>query len=149
MSRVLIAPAVLLVVFGTLAGCTGIPSDTESRTTSPIRLEEVYLNNEDMDEHDIDIVIQRNETVAYWNTIELNGTDDVENGTPISYGETIESETIGTSPGRYVVFVRLDNQTAGKRFAVNQRVGECSAVSLQVEIRGEGNVALFQAGSCS
>lgn len=147
MPRVLIIPAILLVVFGTLAGCTAIPSDTESQTTSPIRLQEVYLNNEDSDDHVVDIVIQRNATVAYWDTIQINGTD-AENGTEVSYGETIESEAIGTSPGRYVVFVRLDNQTSGKRFAVNQRVEDCNAVSLQVEIRDEGDVALLRDGSC-
>jgi hypothetical protein len=148
MSRVLTVSAIILVFFGTLAGCTGIPSDTESQTTSPVRLEEVYLNNEDSDEHAIDVVIQKNDSVAYWNAVKLNGTDGSENGTQVSYGETIESETIGASPGQYVVFVRLDDRTSGQRFDVNQRAGDCGAVSLQIEIREEGDVVLFRNGSC-
>lgn len=149
MSRVFVVLSVFLAGFAPLAGCTGVVTDTELEADSPIRVEEIYLNNEDSADHAVHVVIQRNETVAYWDTIELNGTDGTENGTRISYGETIESETFGASPGRYAVLVRLDGQTSGKRFDVNELAEGCSTVSLQIEIRDDGELLLFRAGSCS
>ena len=137
----------LLVVFA-LAGCAGITSTADQPTDPHVRLDEVYVNNEDSAAHAVDVVVQRNGTVAYWDTVRVNGTDGSENGTVISYGETVESAAFGDAPGRYAVLVRLDDRTTGERIDVNEVAGECDAVALQIEIRDGGEVAVFRTASC-
>jgi hypothetical protein len=139
----------LLVVFAGLAGCAGLNPATGQQTDSQVQIEEVYVNNEDREAHAVDIIVEKNETVAYWKTIRVNGTDGNENGTRISHGETIDSEAFDDAPGRYVVLVRLDNRTTGERIDVNEVAGECGAASLQVEITDGGEIAVLRDASCS
>lgn len=131
------------------AGCAGVTGEANQQPPQPVRLEEVYVNNEDSDARAVDVVIQRNETVAYWDTLHLEGVDGTDGDTRVSAGETVEPGAFGESPGRYVLLVRLGNRTTGERFDVNDVAGGCEAVSLQVEIRDGGEVALLREGSCS
>lgn len=139
----------LVVVLVGLAGCAGVLPATDEGSGSQLRVEEVYVNNEDAEAHAVHVAIQRNETVAYWDTVRLNGTSGSENGTLVTHGEIIDSDAFGDAPGRYVVLVRLDNRTTGERLDVNEVAGECDAVAVQVEIRDGGKIAVLRDGSCS
>ena len=139
----------LVVVLASLAGCAGVISTADQPTDPQVRLDEVYVNNEDAEAHAVEVVIQRNETVAYWKTVRLNGTDDSENGTVISHGETIESTAFGDAPGQYAVLVRLDDRTTGERVDVNEVSGECEAVSLQIETTDDSEIVVRRDAACN
>jgi len=110
-----------------LAGCsTPIGSPPAEGSTT---LNSVDVRNLDTEAHSVDILIERNGTLAYWTTVHVDAKRNGTLGSAIVSSEQFTNQSDG-----YVIKARLDNRTTGSEFHLSStETSSCYVVQIRIE----------------
>ena len=133
---------ICFVALVALAGCFGFGSGLlggRDGPSPPPQFDGIHLNNEHNQSHALEVVVTENESVVYWQRVELNASFVREDGTQVAPSEHLEPPVLGDR-GDYVVHFRLDDNSSGKRFAMREYLTEkCTGWFVEVERDGTLN----------
>jgi len=122
----------LLVVILLVSGCSMLDSGSQSEDR-PSVVRGISVSNEDNQSHTVDIVVLHNDTVVYWTTRTIEGRME-HMGTTVVDSAIVRPQIIENSTRTYTVLIRLDNNTQGVRYSMeNYDFPKCT--SLGAEIR--------------
>ena len=120
-------PAVLLVLgLLVLAGCAA-----QAPTPSPDSptLGSVGVRNHDDRAHDVSVLIERNGSIAHWETVHVEAAENRTLGSAI-----VASGTYAKRPGEYVVKAHLNGTASGKALDLAEVSGaECVVVQVVID----------------
>lgn len=116
-----------LVVLLVLAGCVAPASPDTSDASSG--LGSVGIRNADNAPHSVDVLVERNRSVVYWTSRDVDAAANDSLGSAV-----VAAGRFTDAPGRYVIRVRLDNQTTGYSYALDS--AGCAVVQVRVEPDG-------------
>ena len=131
--RALLAVGLALVV--TLAGCSAVVDDPDESPRLP-QFDSIYLANEHDESHALDVVVTENESVVYWNRVELDASYVTDGGTQVAPSERLDPSVLGDR-GDYVIHFRLDDASTGERFALREYLTD-SCTNWYVEVEDDG-----------
>lgn len=111
-------------VFQGLAGCSA-PDLFQSETTP--RLGEVYLRNGSGGRHTFHVVVLRDGTIVFWDSLSLPGTSDSGDSTN---DITIRGRDWMANRGRWRIAVRIDEQDGWKETSLGQGDSACESIQI-------------------
>lgn len=133
------------VTVGAVAGCTGTDENTVGTpgVDGPV-LETLSLENLNNHSHTLDIVIQWDDEIEYWEAHELDAISDG------GASSLVLAEGWPTEPGEFQLTVRLDSDTRVRFSSTELPDRECQ--NLVILISREGTLSILtdvSGGACS
>lgn len=133
------------VTVGALAGCmdSGNTAETTPESDGPV-LETIILENLNSHSHTLDIIIQWNDEIEYWNKHELDAISD-------SDGDSSRLLDSGwpTDPGEFQLTVRLDDGTPAQFSSTELPDRDCQNLVVLVSRDGELSILTdVSGGAC-
>lgn len=105
------------------AGCATVRSSNADGSVDGVRLVKLSVANMDDVPHSVDVVLERNGEVAYWNRLQVAEKSDG----PESV-ETVSFDSSGSDPADWDILARIDERTDGKRYSANKLQGDGDCV---------------------
>lgn len=131
-------PAVLAVLaLVLLSGCAALSPATSPEDPT---LGSVGVRNHDDRAHDVSVLIERNGSIAHWETVHVEGATNRSLGSAL-----VASGTYVDRPGEYVVKASLNGTTDGKSLDLTELAGvECVVVQVVIDEDGTYHFATAQ-----
>lgn len=123
------APALALVGLLVLSGCAGLAPPTDAEDTT---LGSVGVRNHDDRAYEVSVLIERNGSIAHWETVHVGPKADNSLGSAV-----VAPGTFADEPGQYVIKAHLNGSTDGRALDLSEATGAACAV-VQVVIDADG-----------
>lgn len=136
----MVRPTALLAVgLLLLSGCSGLAPDPAPASGEPT-LGSVGIRNHDDRAHDVSVLIERNGSIAHWETVRVPARINNTLGSAV-----VASGTYVDEPGDYQIKASLGETTTGKTLDLGEATGaECVVVQVVIDADGSYHFATAQ-----
>jgi hypothetical protein len=94
-----------------------------------VRLVKLSVANMNDAPHSVDVVLERDGEVAYWNRLRVAEKSDGPGSV-----ETVSFDSSGAEPATWNIFARIADRTDGKRYSANELQGDGDCVWPVVQV---------------
>ncbi len=131
-------PAILALLFlVVLSGCAGLapPTDTDDPT-----LGSVGVRNHDDRAYDVSVLVERNGSIAHWETVHVGPKTGNSLGSAV-----VAPGTFADGSGHYVIKAHLNGSTGGRSLDLSEAVdSDCAVVQVVIDPDGTYHFATAQ-----
>ena len=126
------------------AGCSSLNRTETTETEDLPSLQRVTVKNHDATRRTVDIIIERDDEIVYWNDFEIQASNQSKN---ITYGPEIAPPTFESISAKWVVSSRLSNKTTGETFDLTE-IGSSGCYDVMVQIKEDTIEFLHDTPEC-